>query len=90
MKLFIYQPHTEYYWSESDLFVTTSSAKLMTRNHFCLLLKFLHFSDNRNPRTDNADDDKLYKISDICDSITSLFESAHVTGKQAVTEEGMI
>jgi len=46
-------------WSESDLFETPSFAKLITRTRFCLLLKFVHFSDNNSPPTVKVDD-KLY------------------------------
>jgi len=65
----IKKPNIEFYWSETEIFLTPAFSKLMTRNRFCLLLKFLHFANNDDKSTDR-DDDKLYKILKVYDSIT--------------------
>jgi len=87
----IRKPNIEFYWSEKDLFSTPSIPKLMTRNRFCLILKFLHFANNANK--DNETDgtkDKLYKMREVYDLLTESFSSVFVPGQRVAIDEGMI
>jgi len=79
----------EFYWSETDIFLTPAFSRFMTRNRFCTILKFLHFANNENKPTDK-DDDRLYEIREVYDAITAAFASAYVPSKEVFIDEGMI
>lgn len=83
------KPRIEFYWTETDLYLTPAFSKIMTRNRFSLLLKFLHFSDNAS-KPEGDDRDRLYKIREIYDLLTESFQAAYEPGEHVVIDEGMI
>ena len=59
----IHKPSIHIYWSKDPLFSTSIFNAIMSKNHFQLLLKFLHFNDNSNmPAPDDPYPDKLFKL----------------------------
>ena len=52
------KPELSMYWSENELYSTPYFGRVMSRNRFQLILKFLHFVDNTTADTQ----DRLYKI----------------------------
>ena len=65
MKLFIamtmlmgvvHNPTLDMYWTKSSLFATPGLGNLLCRNRYCLILKYLHFSNNDDmPDKNDAD-----------------------------------
>lgn len=84
----IHKPHIEMYRSQSTLFATPAFRGLMTRNRYCLILKFLHFSNNDCKSSE--DYDRLFKIRDVYDLITSIFSTAYIPGREVCIDEGMV
>ena len=44
-----HKPSLPMYWSVDDFLYTPIFSQIMTRNHFCLILRFLHFNDIEDP-----------------------------------------
>lgn len=87
----IYKPSIEMYWSKSTLLATPGIASLMPRNRYCLILQFLHFNNNDSmPDKDSVDYDRLGKIRQVYDTITSAFTTAYIPGREVCIDEGMI
>ena len=60
----IKKPAPHLYWSTKGLYNTPVFSKIMKRDQFLLILKFLHFNNNRDPNYDNTDEnrDRLHKV----------------------------
>lgn len=80
------KPVISLYWSTRDIIATPFFGKVMTRDRFQLLLRFLHFNDNSE--TNKAD--KLYKIRPIYDSITRSFSKVYTPSINLSIDEAMI
>lgn len=57
------------YWSTHDVLLTPYWSKVMSRNRFDLISKFLHFVDNEARDPDCTD--RLFKVRPILDHVIS-------------------
>ena len=57
----VHKPKLTMYWSTDTLLATPIFNQVMRRDRFLILIKFLHFADNRDHNTDDQGRDKLYK-----------------------------
>ncbi|CAF1085913.1 unnamed protein product [Didymodactylos carnosus] len=67
----------EYYWSKSKLFGSEVIQNTMSRDRFELLLKFFHLSNNQE---EHADQDRLFRLRPLLDSLRAKFKSIYVPG----------
>ena len=60
----IHKPNLPMYWSTDNLYHTPVFSKIMTRDRFYLLQKFLHVNDNADHHYNPNDDerDRLHKV----------------------------
>ena len=56
-------------WSKDTLMSTLVFGQLISRYRFLLLLKCLHFADNRIYNPQDPDCDKLYKVRELANII---------------------
>ena len=80
-------PEIEYYWSKSKLFGSEVIQNTMSRDRFELLLKFFHFSNNQEERTDQ---DRLFKLRPLLDLLRAGFKSIYVSGSIISIDETMV
>lgn len=78
-------PHFHDYWSKKCIYRNEYICSLMGRDRFILLLKFWHFSDERNDTGD-----RLYKIRQILNMLNNHFREILTPGKYIVIDESMI
>ncbi|CAB3229490.1 unnamed protein product [Arctia plantaginis] len=78
-------PHFHDYWSKKSIYRNEYICSLMGRDRFILLLKFWHFSDERNDT-----EDRLYKIRQILNMLNNRFRDILTPGKFIVIDESMI
>lgn len=79
------------YWSQDEVLLTPFQTKLMKRDYFLLLLKFLHFNDNRHfvPRG-SPGYDPLFKIRPVYDMIINSFYDAYQPKQHLSLDESTI
>ena len=65
----IYKPRIGMYWSNDELYSTPIFKSIMTRDHFLLMIKFLHFADNTNYDANDPNRDRLFKIRQMTEMI---------------------
>lgn len=66
------------YWSTDDLIETPIFRKVMSRDRFVMILKFLHFSDNNNKGSrDDPTYDRLWKIRKVFQLINESFKKVY-------------
>jgi len=72
---------------KSSLFATPAFGNLLKRNRYCLILKFLHFSNNDKS---NDDYDWLFKIREVYDLLATAFATAYTPGRAVCIDDSMI
>ena len=56
----VHKPRFAMYCSTDSLISTPIFSQIMSRDRFLILVRFLHFADNKNINLANPDQDKLY------------------------------
>ncbi|KAI5728181.1 hypothetical protein M8J77_012602 [Diaphorina citri] len=74
------------YWSTSPLYNLGLPRKVMTRNRFQTLLKYVHFADNAQIQPG----DRLGKIKILTDLIQKKFKALYCPGEEIVIDESLI
>lgn len=74
------------YWSTSVLLSTPIFGKIMTQDRFLLLLRVLHFNDNRN----QIPGDRLFKIKTIVESLRKKFKSTYQPHQKVCVDESIV
>ena len=66
-----YKPRVWMYWSKDSLYSSPIFGKIMARERFQIILRFLHFQDNEDPQYNPQDPnrDRLFKIRNILDKL---------------------
>ncbi|KAK7893501.1 hypothetical protein WMY93_022653 [Mugilogobius chulae] len=82
------KPELEMYWSTDEVLSTPYYSKVMSRNRFQIILRFLHFNDNNAVQADNTD--KLHKIRPVVDYLISKFKELYQPAKNISIDEGML
>lgn len=75
------------YWSVDPYFVTPIFSKLMTRNRFDQITRYLHFSDNTKI---NENCDRLYKIEPVYNYLLEKFKTVYTPHQNLSLDEAMI
>ena len=88
----IKKPALHLYWSTKELYNTPVFSKIMKRDRFLLILKFLHFNDNRDPNYDNTDENRdcLHKVRHLIDFLRSKFQRVFQPGKHLSVDESLV
>nr|CAI5841314.1 unnamed protein product [Callosobruchus analis] len=79
-------PQIRDYWSTDILYKNQLIPKVMSRNGFQLLLRFVHFADNETAYTN----DRLYKIREIFNKMEQKFSQNFIPSEMIVVDETMI
>lgn len=74
------------YWSTDPFFKNEIASKIMSRNRFQMILKFIHFSNNEA----NVDNDRLFKVKELSEKLIANFQSVYKMGPIGVIDESMI
>uniref|UniRef100_A0A667ZA88 PiggyBac transposable element-derived protein domain-containing protein n=1 Tax=Myripristis murdjan TaxID=586833 RepID=A0A667ZA88_9TELE len=78
----------EMYWSTEEMLATPYFNKVMSRNRFEIIWRFLHFSDNKaRPANDT---DRLYKVLPVLDYLVSKFREMYQPSTNICIDEGML
>lgn len=85
-------PRLELYWQKKYwIFDIPSFNKIMSRNRFSQIWRFLHFCDEANiPAADDPNRDKLFKVRPMLDLLLPRFQSVYVPSKNISIDESMI
>ena len=84
-------PSLQHYWSTAWPFVSNNANKIMSRDRFLLILKFLHLADNSkaSPRGTSSYD-KLYKLREFLNIIIIKFKTMFSMNRELSIEESII
>ncbi|XP_014476746.1 PREDICTED: piggyBac transposable element-derived protein 4-like isoform X2 [Dinoponera quadriceps] len=74
------------YWSHDPVYMQTFPQKIMSRNRFELLLRMLHFADDRNSNGSN----RLFKIQPVIDTLEMNFKKYYNPTKDMCIDESLI
>ena len=80
------------YWSTNEMFHTSIFSKVMARDRFLLILKFIHFNDNEDPNydTDSEDRDRLHKIRPLIDLLRERCQKVYQPGCDLSVDESLV
>jgi len=81
------KPKLELYWSTRGIFQTPIFPKIMSRNRFQLIQRYLHFNDNN---TAGTNEDHLYKNRTILDIVVNNFRTNYIPHREISLDEGML
>ena len=81
----IWKPQLEEYWIEDEVLVTPYFSKVMSRNRFQIILRFIHFSHAANTGTD-----RLYKVRSVLDYIVGRFQELYHPEQNISIDEGSL
>ena len=84
-------PSLQHYWSTAWPFVSNNANKIMSRDRFLLILKFLHLADNSkaSPRGTSSYD-KLYKLREFLNIIIIKFKTMFSMNRELSIDESII
>ena len=83
----IKQPTIYSYWSKDPFYKNSFVPKIMCRNRFQLLLRFVHFEDNQGPA---AAEDRLFKIRMLLEILETKFTKCRKPGETIAIDETMV
>ena len=88
----VQKPTLHSYWDKTGMSATPAFGKVMTRDRFLSILRFVHFVDNNLelPR-ENPDHDRLFKVRPVLNEIRRQFQQNYVPLREiAIDETGEI
>jgi len=74
------------YWSRDPFYMNSFVPKIMSRNRFQLLLRFIHFADNQS----RGVDDRLYKVRQLLELLERNFTTCRKPGETVAIDETMV
>ena len=80
----LWKPHLELYWSTEEITSTPYFSKVMSRNRFQNILRFLHFSDKVDKN------DRLHKIRPVFESLIQKFQDLYQPAQKISIDEGTL
>ena len=84
-------PSLKDYWSTSRPFSSPHFSCLLSRDHFLLMLKFVHLADNTEQAARGQPGyDKLYKLRSFMAPRSKMFQQMFIPQKQLSIDEAMI
>uniref|UniRef100_A0A0K0E1W0 PiggyBac transposable element-derived protein 4 n=1 Tax=Strongyloides stercoralis TaxID=6248 RepID=A0A0K0E1W0_STRER len=84
------KPDISLYWSKNKLIETPIFGKLMSRNRFQLIMKFLHFSDNSTFDENSHPNPKLRKIWPVFFDLMKKFSSVYTPERDLSIDESLM
>ena len=84
----VYKPDLHMYWSTDIYYSTPAFSKIMKRNRFYLILKFLHF--NNNETVDPENPHRLHKVRPLIQLLRERFRKVYSPGKNMSVEESVV
>ena len=78
----IHKPSLPMYWSKEELLSTPIFSKVMRRDRFNLILKFLHYNSNGDDSYDENDDDRdrIHKLRLFINALRKRFQNVYSPG----------
>lgn len=83
---YVKKPNLEMYWSVDEVDATPYFRRIMSRNRFQIIWKFLHYNDNASQ--DVAD--KMYKVRPVLNYIVEKCKELYQPGQNICIDEGMM
>ena len=80
----------ELYWSTYEPIATPYFGRVMSRNRFTLIWRFLQFRHPDLPATAAVKEDSLYKVRPVLDYLLDRFQSLFTPGQNIGIDEGMM
>ncbi|XP_065151560.1 activating transcription factor 7-interacting protein 1 isoform X2 [Paramisgurnus dabryanus] len=84
----IHKPELDMYWCADEMLATPYFSKVMPRNRFEIIWRFLHFNDTTG-RAAN-DTDMLYEVRPVLDHLVSKFRELYQPNTNICIDEGML
>lgn len=85
------KPCIDLYWSKDELFRTPIFARVMTRERYQIILRFLHFVDNDYaPDSLDKDRDRLFKIRPLIEHLNEKFCTIYTPDQNIALDESLI
>jgi hypothetical protein len=80
------------YWSTNELIETPIFGKIMSRDRYLHILKYLHFCDNTQAQPDKSDPnyDRLWKMRNIFDLLNKSFKIAYDPTEEISVDEVIV
>ena len=86
-----YNPRTAMYWSADEFYCNPGIKKVMPRNRFDEIKRFLHFSDSSKQMQRGEEGyDRLYKVRCLLEHCKKTFKDSYNPSKNLSVDEGMI
>ena len=86
----IHKQRISMYWTKDGMVSTPIFSQLMKKVRFLLILRFLHFADNRIHNPADLDRDKLYKIREVSDMTRKRCSEAFYPRKKLSVDESLV
>ena len=84
-------PQIEDHWIKSWPYANTTFSRVMSRDRFSLIMKFLHLNDNKKYiKKGNPGYDPIYKLRPLYNSLMRNFKLAYNLGRELSLDESMI
>nr|XP_039265449.1 piggyBac transposable element-derived protein 4-like [Styela clava] len=85
-------PTLDMYWQKKNWILDVSSFnKIMTRQRFRDILRYLHFCDEAMaPGAEDPNKDKLYKVRELLTILLPLFQTCYTPGREISIDETLI
>ena len=79
------------YWSRAENFHTTFYTNAMKRDRFLHILRFLHFTDNKNePDVTDVNSDRLWKMRNLFDILKEKFSKFYSPSEHLAVDEVIV
>lgn len=86
----VHLPTISMYWNTDPMYNFQFVRKVMSRDKFLRILRFLHFSDEDNDKINGKDIDATYKVQPVIDMLLLRFQSAYRPGRNIVVNESVM
>ena len=86
----VHKPNVNSYWSRDELYNTPIISKVIPRDRFKVILRFLQFSDNATCNADDADRDSLHKVRPLRDLIRKQCQKVYGPGRFLSVDESLV
>ena len=81
----VWKPELQLFWKKDTVHETPYFGKVMSRNRFQIILRFLHFSD-----AEDTGADRLYKIRPVLNYLQDRFQTMFQPGQDISIDEGTL
>ena len=86
----VHKPSFVMYWSTDSLISTPIFSQIMSRDRFFILMRFLHYADNKNINLADPDQDKLYKVREVVNMTKERCFQVFSPGKDVSIDESLV